>query len=476
MFNMFMRRNRNYVFLSLIAVVGIYIIYTSILLNNQEYDSQTKQYCNAPHKVEGKEREQISGYQLKQVQILIRHGDRAPIDPKVLPNTEPVKISCRFNLSNALYRYDLYRFATVIKKNSFLVKNSDNKILLEERDVCEGGQLTPTGILQHIYLGSHLRTSYIEFLKKLDPSKDVHILVTDVPRTKQSVAALISGMFSKEVLESKVNSPFSINVHKDHIDDAHLLLDEKENDLPCTMITKKSKEFWSSKKYQSFQEDVRPLYRELAIALSSQGNDLPKFNRIVDIFYTRICHELGIPLGPNGKAIPGHVVKEFLDMSSRYHYIKHSAPLAELQALSLFSLIAKHALLSIRNEKEQKKVILYSGHDSMIHPFLQVIDQKFQDWPPYASRIVIEIYLTDGTKNDDPDIISKTYYRIIYNGVPLKTIKFCYSAEEPHMLCPLAELYRYVTNGFVNFSKYDTNILVELLFARIKALCLEEIE
>lgn len=65
----------------------------------------------------------------------------------------------------------------------------------------------------------------------------------------------------------------------------------------------------------------------------------------------------------------------------------------------------------LADKQPAKKLLAYAGHDTTIMPFLaslggHVFDDK---WPPYASQVVLEIYITDDTP-------PASFFRMIYNG------------------------------------------------------------
>eukprot|EP01038_Epipyxis_sp_PR26KG_P005846 gene5846-8067_t len=76
------------------------------------------------------------------------------------------------------------------------------------------------------------------------------------------------------------------------------------------------------------------------------------------------------------------------------------------------------SLKSSKVSMAPKKLYLYSGHDTVIAPVLAVLGVykgKLCRWPPYASRVIFELY-----KSSSKAIISKErdyhYLRVIFNG------------------------------------------------------------
>ena len=63
------------------------------------------------------EEEQFRDFSLQQVQIVIRHGDRAPILPSVLPNVPPVRLSCDYKFPNLAFQWRLQRCVHFLSLN-----------------------------------------------------------------------------------------------------------------------------------------------------------------------------------------------------------------------------------------------------------------------------------------------------------------------------------------------------------------------
>ncbi|XP_066920281.1 counting factor 60-like [Clytia hemisphaerica] len=466
------RRRRYLVACVFIGFLFLYLLKTSFFQSStqEDFENLVTSYCNSPREVNGDEADTIDGLQLVQLQILIRHGDRAPINIRALPNTSPVHIPCKFNLTGSDFHNKLREFENVVNKNVFEIKGSKHTQINEERALCYGGQLTPRGILQHMYLGEHLRESYTVFLQEVnDISSDVHILSTDLPRTKQSVAALMIGMFYMTLI--KEAPKVTINVHADHLKDTHLSLDMNGAPLDCQNVDKKWSELLHGLKWARFNKDIHTNLENIAAYLSTDMEKLPAFNKIVDTFYTRACHGLGIPSGPH-YTLPLSLIEQSFGFAHRYSTLRHSGELAELQALPLLSQIATHIVNVLKHPDKAKKLVFYSGHDSMIHPVLQLLNEEYTTWPPYASRIVFEIYTDENVLPDDKELFSKAYFRVLYNGQTLDEIKFIGAAKGPMRLYSLSGLLTYLSDRpFDELKKYEVPLLNEHLYSKIEKLC-----
>ena len=466
----FIRRRKILILASILIFIFLATFHKHYSEPPKTFENLVSSYCNAPHQVTGDETEAIHGLKLVQLQILIRHGDRAPINIKALPNTSPVHLSCRFHHKNQHFNQMLIKYKKMVDKGVFKVVGSSHKEFVENRNPCYGGQLTTHGMLQHLFIGNHLKNSYSKFVGKI-LDKDIHVLSTDTPRTKQSAAALLAGMFH-DSFNSKDVAEITLNVHADHLN-AHLVLDKDEKPLSCPSLSKKFKEVLKGPEFKAFEKNIRPMLKSLAYYLSSDVEEFSRFNEIVDTFYTRACHSLGIPVGPK-YTIPLSLIDQSFGYAHRYTTIRHSGELAELQTLSILSHIAKQIINVVKDGAGNKKLVLYSGHDSMIHPFLQILNDKFKTWPPYASRIIFEVYVESNTSPNDKNLFSKTFFRVLYNGEAIENIKFIGNGDGPMKLYSLSHLLTHLTKrSFQEVKYYEVNILSELLFTKIENLCSE---
>ena len=429
-------------------------------------------YCNNPHVVHGDENKPLKGYTLQQVQILIRHGDRAPIELNMLPNLAPVHISCvNKSLEKSSYNAELEIYRKAVNSKNYVVKGSNKADLIDERKFCKGGQLTPYGFLQHIYLGKHIRRNYHQFISKVDLVSEIHVQSTDVPRTIQSSAALMTGIFRDEIFHDNKNFLIPINVYPDELENGHMLLDEKRNHLSCPVLAGKMKTLRITKDYLEFKNNIESMLQMFASVLGTSRESIPALNRVTDSLYTRLCHGQGIPSTSEVK-IPYSLVKQAFQFSHLYNSLSHSS-IAELQSLSLLSQIGQQVLSIFVQGSHVNKLVIYSGHDSMITPFLQMLNIYDGKWPPYASRVVIEIYKKDGHIGSIKDRIDSTYFRVLYNGKIGKNLKFCQNTAENGELCAVKDLYRYISDDSYNdaSSSLDLHVFSKLLFTRIKNLC-----
>eukprot|EP00794_Sanderia_malayensis_P015145 gene15145-16702_t len=427
--------------------------------------SKASVYCNKPKPVTGKDGNfgSISSqkYKLVQFQMVIRHGDRAPIDLDTLPNTEPVHIPCTIKTFRGDYEA-LFRFRRT--SSMFKIHGNPSRQVMQERSECIGGQLTATGFTQHIGNGRYLRDAYSEFLDGVKRTSEILIKTTDYSRTVQSAAALLYGMFG-ESLKPEV---FDINVHKDKYPETHFLADEHGEAIDCPVLRRKLRDVMKTDDLVKLSNEIAPIRGEFARLFKEDVSKIAAFNRLVDILYTRLCHDQTLPEGPNGAVSYSLAAKSF-DLSHEFITRRHT-PLAELQTLAIVSSIVQQAGKLIDGETNMHKIVMFSGHDTVLVPLLAVLGVHDGKWPPYASRIVFELW--ESKTNHNPGIAGSDLYqkfqgyylRVIYNGKPLTgKVKFCIGKTvEGGELCPLSEFVKFVTSNEFNGLNY---------FERIRNIC-----
>jgi Histidine phosphatase superfamily (branch 2) len=78
----------------------------------------------------------------------------------------------------------------------------------------------------------------------------------------------------------------------------------------------------------------------------------------------------------------------------------------------------KSAAVLSAESPDAVKLSLYSGHDTVIAPVLAALGLYNDDlciWPPYASRIVFELWQRHGDSSASGSA-AEHYIRVIYNG------------------------------------------------------------
>lgn len=116
-------------------------------------------------------------------------------------------------------------------------------------------------------------------------------------------------------------------------------------------------------------------------------------------------------------------------------------------ALSILQDIVLRLRRQAKGEQNGDKVTIYSGHDNTIIPLLLSLGYRMPTWPPYASRLILELY-----KSRD----NTHYIRLVYNGVDItRNISICTTPDSAAGLCPLTNLSSFFEDLLPNMGQSD---------------------
>ncbi len=215
------------------------------------------------------------------------------------------------------------------------------------------------------------------------------------------------------------------------------------------------KEYSRRSKNSTIHKSVK---HELSEFLEISSGKLPWVSAISDVLMGYVCHKKDLPCS---KTVP-HLCLGW-DLMGRIWQFLDSNGLAQLASYANVKMhrLTMHPLLheifnrmrNVTENVEKSKVVLYSGHDKTLTPMAVALGIHSGLWPPYASRIIFELYSTlqDGYTN--------YYIKVLYNGEDMTSkVRFCKNKPLPNGLCPLEYFENFVTYedlkeyGRVNYS------------------------
>ncbi|XP_030642300.1 lysophosphatidic acid phosphatase type 6 [Chanos chanos] len=370
-----------------------------------------------------------SQYELRQVQVLFRHGARTPLKsiPDVLEaQWVPSLLEVPAHTQIEYKVTDLHggpRPPAPVE-DSYRASTLSGGV--------HPGQLTTVGMQQLYDLGQRLRKRYIDDLPFLTPTfqlSEVYIRSTNIVRTIESAKCLVAGLFQQkqadivpiltEVAEREILYP---NYHG------------------CKLLAKLGGPRWAE---SSMLPDIAADLQSVQKALGVGSHQRLDFILIRDDMVARQTHGLPSPAGLDEWS----AVVEQRAVDAIYHVYEPSKSL-NLQ-LCVGPLL--HTLLTNMDDKVQgtssdpnRKLFLYSVHDTTLMPCLMALGVFDMRWPPYAADITLELHQHTDTKEH--------YVKVSYNGqdqkipgcsdvyCPLKEFKeamsvYSLSLEKYHMLC-----------------------------------------
>ncbi|KAK5617724.1 hypothetical protein CRENBAI_001133 [Crenichthys baileyi] len=242
------------------------------------------------------------------------------------------------------------------------------------------GQLTKVGMQQLYELGERLRKTYIEETPFLSPTfipTEVYVRSTNIVRTIESAKCLIAGLFQQK--------------QKDIVS---ILTTEAESEIlypnyhGCKLLKVLISPRWAElSTLPGIAADLQSILSALGIAAHQHVD----FILIRDDMVARETH--GLPNPPVLSSWRNTVEERAVDMMC--HLYEPSR--REKLQLSVGALL--HVLLDNIEKKLEgssaeanRKLFLYSAHDTTLIPCLMALEIFDMKWPPYAADVTLELH------------------------------------------------------------------------------------
>jgi lysophosphatidic acid phosphatase type 6 len=405
------------------------------------YNAGSNEYVKVPE-----------GYDLDRVVVVHRHGDRSQISRTLGPNNpesdevasfwktklpnDKTKRRMARSFQSSIHVTEAAEAAAVNIDGSSTAAaptttNSAAPIYSvrdrhlysgEDKDAYPYAQLTELGAQQLINIGSLLRNRYLsehgEYQLFSTESRDnfvdhVYLRSTNMCRTLQSLRSLVVGLF---------------DIQDNEHDEYGILVSSKSDGTASAGDHKNEKHLQVETRYR-IEETMFPQggchalaqRRALVMPDTLYYDKFDYYNEV----HNRLKENLGFYNATD--KISWLAVKEVL---SCYKVHSHPYPSSltyedeeiatEISGWSWGTLFGdktlnryasgrflRELLNDLNNKNNDKKLLIYSGHDSTLVPLLCALDLYDDQWPPYASYLVIEFF----TKKSD----GKKYARTLYN-------------------------------------------------------------
>uniref|UniRef100_A0A8B9FNY0 2-phosphoxylose phosphatase 1 n=1 Tax=Amazona collaria TaxID=241587 RepID=A0A8B9FNY0_9PSIT len=405
-------------------------------------------YCNIPTIAERSMEGHAPHYfKLVSVQVLIRHGDRYPL--YAIPKTKRPDIDCLLQPNRKPSHPQLEAFIKHMSKGSAAQMGGSLSSLprYPSHSLCEMGELTQTGVVQHLKNGQLLRDIYVNKHKLLLSdwtAKQLYLETTGKSRTLQSALALlytflpdfdwkkinIRHQWSTIFCSGSCNCPMR----------NHYLEEEQRRQYSLRVKN----------------NDLEKIYVAMAKIVGIPTRQLRASNPI-DSLLCYFCHNVSFPCTKTGCIDMEHfkVIKR--------HQLEDERERQEKKLYFLYALLATHPLLNqtvnrlqrIVEGKKEEVFVLYSAHDVTLSPVLSALGITDARFPRFAARLVFELW-QDGKRPKDH------FIRILYNGADVTfQTSFCrdYYKQSTKPMCPLEKFVNFVTRDvfliFNSTSYYD---------------------
>ncbi|KAJ8246671.1 hypothetical protein GJAV_G00254110 [Gymnothorax javanicus] len=364
-------------------------------------------------------------YELKLVQVMFRHGARTPLrsipdvmEAQWVPSMLRVPPHTEIN-------YVVTDLIGGPQPPGPLEETYRNRIL--SGGTCPG-QLTTLGMEQLYDLGRRLRKRYIEDVPFLAPEfspAEVYVRSTNIVRTIESAKCLVAGLFHQ-----KQKGVVPILTTEDEMEFLY------PNYHGCRLLKLLGGHRWAdSVRLPDIARDLKKLRGELGIAADSKVD----FLLIRDDMVAREAH--GLPCPPALYTWRETVEQRAVDMI--YHVFEPSTR----QNLQLCVGRVINMMMGNMDSKVKglspdadRKLYLYSVHDTTLMPCLMALGIFDMKWPPYAAEITLELHQHRVTK--------EPFVKVSYMGQD-KQIPGCSG-----IYCPLTEFREAMSAYSLSADKY----------------------
>uniref|UniRef100_A0AAY4D7E4 Lysophosphatidic acid phosphatase type 6 n=1 Tax=Denticeps clupeoides TaxID=299321 RepID=A0AAY4D7E4_9TELE len=376
---------------------------------------------------EAEEQDAPSPYELRLVQVLFRHGARTPL--KSIPGV--LEAEWAPNLLHVPPHTQVEYVVTDLQggpRPPAPIEDSYRAHKLTGGTF--PGQLTTVGMQQLYDLGMRLRKRYIlevPFLTNTYTPKEVYVRSTNIVRTIESAKCLVAGLFQQK--QTGILPIVTVEAEQEIL---------YPNYHGCNLLRKRSGHRWAeSVTLPEIAADLQNIQNALGIP----DNKRVDFILIRDDMVARETH--GLPYPSELVNWKGKVEQRAIDM------ICHIYEPSRRENLQLCVGPLLHKLLNNMEEKLQssspepdRKLFLYSVHDTTLMPCLMALGIFDMKWPPYAADITLELLQHRTTQ--------EAFVKVFYLGQEQK-IPGCSDA-----LCPLAEFQKAMSAYTLSSESYKS--------------------
>lgn len=391
------------------------------------------------------------------VHVFIRHGDRTSINHMAGYKRETY--NCKFDTwytgSNEKFKLFPQRMdlSTNRKRNYFL-----NWSLYPNNDNCAKSVLTSRGALQHLRLGQCLYNSYNTHVQLFDRNRtltnQIKVKSTGTFRTYQSAVAFLYAFLP-------VFNMSEINI--EHSPSLQFCTPNISKQITC-YCQHASNLRERSYVYQNAPSNHTSMHTKLLENISQifriNRDTTLDFTQMADVFVPTYCHNFAMPCSifNSSKCIDKDLLGKLWDVVTDRELLKHEDP--DMNFLKYSSIVMHPVLLEIENrmksfirESSTYKFILYSGHDVTLSPLLYVFGLNNGRWPPYASRLVIELYEFNHAQS-----LGRFFLKFLFNGEDkTRDVNFC-RGKLFHGLCNFRLFSEFILTrmlGRFGYSNYN---------------------
>uniref|UniRef100_A0AAV1VMD1 Acid phosphatase n=1 Tax=Peronospora matthiolae TaxID=2874970 RepID=A0AAV1VMD1_9STRA len=323
---------------------------------------------------------------LRQLQVIHRHGDRAPL-VNIFQGSNKVQLEKdEAQLWDRRLPMPLQR-ARLGSRFSVQSSADTSSSFLQQRPF---GYLTTRGIEQMTMRGQWLRQLCVDEELQLDAvtTEQLQVYSSAYTRTQLSVQALLDGMLSdhcQSIPSVRVLPPEEdiINTYAIFPEIKKLKADLERDDA----------------QFAAREHEMAPIKYELMRLFPAVHSGQVPFNWLnaADYFVCRHAHQA--PYIP-GTELHADVTERHLEF--RFHQFYSHRPILKLVAGRLMHNVLLEMQKALWDHRESKTIVVYSGHDVSLLSVLRTLDADVANnseyWPEYSSTLALELLENDRGK------------------------------------------------------------------------------
>ncbi|XP_029302277.1 2-phosphoxylose phosphatase 1 isoform X1 [Cottoperca gobio] len=435
-------------------------------------------FCNTPNRTEQAwEGHSPADYKLLSVQVMIRHGDRYPL--YYIPKTKRPAIDCTLSISRKPSHPLLNPFIHHMGQGGRGHWESPLGSVprLPNHSACEMGELTQTGVVQHLRSGQLLHQAYKRhnFLPSDWAPRQVWVETTGKSRTLQSGLAFLYGLLP-DFDWTKLTTRHQWST----------LFCGSACDCPARnrFLEEEQKRQY---RLRVSDTELERTYSDMARTLGLLTRQLRAANPI-DSLLCHLCHGISFPCVPTGDGTGGCLTMAQFAVIRRQQ-LDDEADRRRVGLYHKYAILAMYPYLN-RTAAKMERVAkdneagrqrraggeevfsLSSAHDVTMAPLLSALGVEEARFPRFAARVVFELWKSPAAVQGPPKKRAgkgekskardgELFIRVLYNGedVTFHTT-FCRShdrhASQP--LCPLRNFLSFVRRDMfsvVNATSYQ---------------------
>ncbi|CAG9817601.1 unnamed protein product [Phaedon cochleariae] len=422
------------------------------LYSTLESDGKTRRIfkiCNFPEDISPGDEAILNKnkWQLKGLLILIRHGDRGPLQH--VKKISSINCGVGAEKSDLLANYKAYLHnESLTGKLSWAGQGPFHgfPFIPSHPTQCHLGQLTMQGVSQLLKLGNILRESYSDVWAKLATLNANEVLVysTRYRRTFQSALSFLFGLIRHETLEK-------IPIHESQS------MSFCFKDCGCPVTENLSR---SVQKSVSHHLRSHPAVAALADATGKYLFEVPDGESqtpgvdpysVRDALLSVVCHRGGMPCeAPNNCMRRQNVVGIFSYTDwVNYRKWRNSSwkRYCLLKSYGLMRHIVQQMLHMVSNSGPY--LVLYSGHDHTLEQLTAALGLQSDPFLlRYAARMVFEVYQEVEESNE----VKGIFFRLLTNGRDVtRQISFCKNFVNVNSrvgLCKIEDIVRFLHDDY----------------------------